>query len=107
MSAIDRKRNWREQLEKFMNEENNWDLMTNADMVEEPMERISHAEITIAIKAMTTGKSKVKVEITAASDHVEEEMMRNLVKECWMKKICQMIEKQVPWFQSIKKKEMS
>ena len=82
LSAIDRKRIWKEHMEKIMNEENNWDQVVNADMVEGPVERVSHAEIINAIKTMKTGKaagpSEVNFEMIAASGEVGEKVMREL-----------------------------
>ena len=82
-----------------MNEESDRDQVTNADMVEGPVHRISHAEIINAIKAMKIGKaagpSEVNVEITATSGQVREEMMRELGQRVWTEKVCQMIGKQV------------
>ena len=37
LPAMDRKRIWKEHMEKIMNEENNWDQVINADMVEGPV----------------------------------------------------------------------
>ena len=62
----------------IMNEENNRDQVTNADMVE----GISHAEIINAIKAMKTGKaagpSEVNFEMIVLSGQVGEQAMRKL-----------------------------
>ena len=44
-------------MEKILNEENNLDHKTNTDMVEGPVERIFHAEIINAIKAMKSEKA--------------------------------------------------
>ena len=57
-----------------MNEENNWDQVTNTDKVEGPVEEIFHSEIINTNEAMKTGKaagsSKVNVEIIAVSGQV-------------------------------------
>ena len=62
----------------LMNEENNRDQVTDADMVE----GISHAEIINAIKAMKTGKaagpSEVNFEMIVLSGQVGEQAMRKL-----------------------------
>ena len=57
-----------------MIEENNWDQVTNADMVEGSIERISRA-IKIGKAA---GLSEVNVGIIAANNQVEKEVKRKL-----------------------------
>ena len=59
-----------------MNKKNNWDQVTNDDMVKGPVEGISHAEIINAMKAINTAKaagpSEVNVEMIAACVQVKE-----------------------------------
>ena len=56
-SEDDRKRVWKEHMEKIMNEENVWDQVTDADMVEGPIERITPAEVLKAIKRLGVFKN--------------------------------------------------
>ena len=69
-------------MEKITNEENNWDQVANADIVEGLVEGISLAEIINAIKAMKTekasGPSEEIVEMIVASGQVGEEVRRKL-----------------------------
>ena len=51
LSTMDRKSIWKEHKEKITNEENDWDQVTNAEMIG-PEERIFHAEIINAMKAI-------------------------------------------------------
>ena len=57
-----------------MNKENDWDHMTEASIVEGPIEKITYEKMAIAIKVMKPGKaagpSKVCVEIISASGEV-------------------------------------
>ena len=53
--------------------ERNWVQVINADMVEGPVERISHAEIVNAIKMVKTGKAAGH-----GSGQVGEEVMRGV-----------------------------
>ena len=43
-------------MEKIMNEENDWNQITNADVVLSPMQRVTHAEIINAVKKMKLEK---------------------------------------------------
>ena len=67
-------------MEKIRNIKNNLDQVTNADVVEGPVQGISHAEIKHAVKAMKTAKaagpSDVNAEMIAASGQVKEEVIR-------------------------------
>jgi len=55
----------------FLNEENEWDHVTKADIIEGPVERISHNEIVKSIESMKTSKapgpSEVNTEMVIAS----------------------------------------
>ena len=70
-SEKDRGRVWKEHMEKIMNEENEWDQKTEADVVEGPVERVSREEVVKAMEEMKTGKaagpSEVGIEMIAAS----------------------------------------
>jgi len=54
-----------------MNEKNEWDHVTEADIIEGPIERVSHDEIVKMIGSMKTrkapGPSEVNTEIVNAS----------------------------------------
>ena len=84
-SEDDRKRVWKEHMEKIMNEENVWDQVTDADMVEGPIERITPAEVLKAIKVMKTGRaaglSEVNIEMINASGQVGVEVMTELCQK--------------------------
>ena len=45
----DRGKDWKEHMERIMNEENEWDQNVEADLVEGPVERVSQEEV---VKAM-------------------------------------------------------
>ena len=53
---------------KKMNEENDWDQMTNADVVFGPIQRVTRVEIIDAVKKMKLGR-------VAGSSQVNTEMM--------------------------------
>ena len=78
----DRKRIWKEHMEKIMNEENPWDQVTDADMVEGPVEEVTRVEMMSAIKAMKFGKaagpSEVNTEMIVASGQVGLNVMMEL-----------------------------
>ena len=44
-------------MKKIMNEENDWNQMTNADVVLGPIQRVSRVEIIDAVKKMKLGKT--------------------------------------------------
>ena len=54
-SEKDRIRIWKNYMEETMNEENDWDHMTETGMVEGPIEKVICKEVVIAIKAMKPG----------------------------------------------------
>ena len=70
-SEKDGGRVWKEHMERIMNEENDWDQRTEAEMVEGPVERVSRDEVVEAIRKMKVGKaagfSEVSVEMISAS----------------------------------------
>jgi len=65
-----------------MNEENSWDRVTDADMVEGPLEKVNCGEIVNAIKAMkpqkAPGLSGVTAEMISASGQVGVNVMMDL-----------------------------
>ena len=69
----ERKRLWKNQMENI-NNENDWDHMTAATMVDGPIEKITRQEMTISIKAIKPGKvagpSEVCAEMVFASGEV-------------------------------------
>jgi len=78
----DKKRIWKEHMEKIMNEENSWDQDTDADMVEGPLEKVNCGKIVNAIKAMKPqkahGPSGVTTEMISASGQVGVNVMMHL-----------------------------
>ena len=61
-------------MEKIMNEENEWDHIMEADVVEGPVEKVARNEIVKAMQNMTSGKatglSEVSVEMIVASGEI-------------------------------------
>ena len=45
VSEEDRGKLWKEHMEKFMNVENEWDQIVEADMVEGPVEEVTDEEV--------------------------------------------------------------
>ena len=78
----DRKRIWKNYTKEIMNEKNDWDHITKANMAEGPIEKVSWEEITIAIKAMipgrTPGTCTLCVEMISASKEVVMRVMMEL-----------------------------
>ena len=52
VSEKDRAKLWKKHMEKIMNVENEWDQMINADMVEGPVEGVTHEEVMEAMNKM-------------------------------------------------------
>ena len=48
---------WKEHMEKILYVENEWDQMAEADMVEEPVEGVTHEEVMKAMNKMKLGKA--------------------------------------------------
>ena len=73
-SKKDRKRVWKEHMEKTMNKENAWDQNNEIGTMEGPVEEVSLEEITIAMKKMkfekASGLSEVSMEMINASGKV-------------------------------------
>ena len=73
-SEPDRGRVWKEHMERFMNEENEWNQNVQADLVEGPVERVSREEVAKALGKMKAGKaarpSEVSVKMIAASGEI-------------------------------------
>ena len=81
-SEIDRRKIWKDHMENIMNQENDWDHITTANLVEGPIEKVSKEEIIIALKMMKQGKapgpSEVNTEMVIASGETESEVMKEL-----------------------------
>ena len=56
VSEKDRRKLWKEHMEKIMNVENEWDQMVEADMVEEPYEGVTDEEVMEAMIKIKLGK---------------------------------------------------
>ena len=56
-SDEDRRRVWKEHVERIMNEENEWDQNVQADLVEGPVEKVSREEVVKALGKMKAGKA--------------------------------------------------
>ena len=73
-SEKDREKVWKEHLERIMNEENEWDLNVEEDLVEGPVERVSREEVVKVMGEMKVGKaagpSEASVEMIAASGEI-------------------------------------
>ena len=78
----DRAKIWKEHMEKFMNEENEWDHMVETDVVEGPVEKVARNEIVEAMQRMKSGKatgpSEVSVEMIVASGKTGVKVMMEL-----------------------------
>ena len=59
------KKRWKEYMEKLLNEENEWDELVDADMIEGPEIEISEDEVRKAIKKMKNGKAGGPSELVA------------------------------------------
>ena len=70
----DRKRIWKNHMEEMMNEENDWNHVTAASIVEGPIKSVTCKEMAIAIKVMkptkTAGPPEVCAEMVSASGEV-------------------------------------
>ena len=73
---------WKEDMEKIMNEKNEWDHMVETDLVEGPVEKVARNEIVEAIQRMKSGKatgsSEVSREIIVASGEIGVKVMMEL-----------------------------
>ena len=80
--------------------ENEWDQIVKAELVEGPVERVNREEVVKVIREMKAGKaagpSEVRVEMIAASGEIGIGIM---VEVCWMEEECQMIRRRVLWYQ--------
>ena len=78
-SEKDRKRIWKDHVEEIMNNENNWDHVTEASIVKGPIKDVIREEITIAIEVMkpakAAGPSAVCAEMISASGKVRVSVM--------------------------------
>ena len=81
-SEKDRGRVWKEHMERIMNEENEWDQKTEAEVVEGPIKRVSQEEVVKAMGEMKAGKaagpSGVSVEMIVASGEIGISVMMEL-----------------------------
>ena len=81
-SEKDRKRIWQNHMQEIMNQENEWDHVTEASMVEGPIKSVTPEEMAIAIKVMKSGKaagpSEVCAEVISVSGEVGVSMMMEL-----------------------------
>ena len=75
----DRTKIWKEQMEKIMNEENEWDHVVETEVVEGPVEIVAGNEIVEAMQKMKSGKatelSEVSVEMIVASGEIGVKVM--------------------------------
>ena len=80
-------------MERIMNEENEWDQNLKAELMEEPVERVSREEVVKGIREMKVGKaaglSEVCVEIIAAIMEIAIVMMAELCQSM-LDGICRM-----------------
>ena len=71
VSEKDRGKLWKEHMKKIMNVENEWDQMVEANMVEGPVEGVTHEEVMEATNKMKLGKaagpSEVNMDMIKAS----------------------------------------
>ena len=78
----DRTKIWKEHMEKIMNEENEWDRMVEADVVERPVEKVARNEIVEAMQNMKSGKatrpSEMSVKMIVASGKIGIKVMMEL-----------------------------
>ena len=78
-SQEDRCKIWKKHMEKIMNEENIWDHIVDAAMVEGTIEKVSRKEVRNANRKMKQGKAAVLSEITTemivAGGRIAEEVM--------------------------------
>ena len=56
-SEEDRGKIWKEYMEDLMNKENDWDQDVKSEVIEGPIERISQAEVSLALKGMKSRKA--------------------------------------------------
>ena len=56
-SATDRAKLWKEHMEKIMNVENDWDHMTEVDVVVGPIGKVTREEIVSTMREMKAGKA--------------------------------------------------
>ena len=81
-SKEDRANIWKENMEKIMNEENEWDRMVETDLVEGPVKKVVRNEIVEATQSMKSGKatgtSEVSVEMIVASGEIGVKVMMEL-----------------------------
>ena len=71
VSEKDRRKLWKEHMEKIMNVENEWDQMVEVDMIEGPVEGVTDEEVMEAMNKMKLGKeagpSEVNMDMIIAS----------------------------------------
>ena len=81
-SESDRRQVWKEHMEKIMNIENAWDQLTEAEVVEGPIESVTRREVAEAIQKMKPGKaagsSEINTELIKSSGNVGITVMTEL-----------------------------
>ena len=72
-------------MKKIMNEENDWDQMTEVDAVEGPVEKVTRGEVRNAVETMkrgkATGPSEVSTEMITASGEIGIDVMMKLCQD--------------------------
>ena len=110
VSENDRGNFWKEQMEKIMNMEIEWDQMVEADMVEGPVEGVTDEEVIEAMNKMKLGKavghSEVNVDKIRASGKFGVGIIKKLCQRVLDGKgtVYQKNVRQVLLFQSLKEK---
>ena len=83
VNDIDKKAIWKKQMEKIINKENDWNQLTNTDVVLGPIQRVTCVEIINAAKKINLGKVagpfEVNTEMIVASGKIGEKV---IVKLC-------------------------
>ena len=76
---------WKEQMEKIMNEENEWNHMVETDVVEQ-VEKVARNETVEAMQRMKSGKT-----IETSEGSVEVIVSRNKIGVKMMMELCQRV----------------
>ena len=81
----DKRKVWKEHMERIMNEENEWDQNMKAELVGGPVDRVSREEVVKAIREMKVGKtaapSELSVEIIVANGDIGTDAMVELSQD--------------------------
>ena len=82
LTTEDREKVWKNHMENIMNKENEWDHMSEVDVVEGPIEKVTQDEVLKAVKAMklrkAAGPSEVSAEMITASGEIGISIMQKL-----------------------------